>query len=243
MWLYNDISIAPGQPGSRISGIMRESGLGGETMYRLALFFLFFIVSCSGAPLVQSNFSSMEPFRNPGHAVLSNGSSIAILTVMGTDRGQEQKTLLVDFVSEAIKKRNPRAKVVPYWEGLNIINSEGHTADYSQMMHEYLATGILNKHTLSHFGEMLGVTYFIQPRLADFSQGASTRFSLLGLTLFKTHESHIKLYFEVWEASTGRIVWVGSTEANMASEHYKSKPIPFEDIARYAVDNLVLKMP
>jgi len=207
------------------------------------LFGLFCLVSCSGAPLVQSNFSAMEPFRNTGHAVLGNGSPIAILTALATDRGQEQKTLLVDFVSEAIRKRNPSAKVVPYWEGLNVINSQGYTADYSQMMLEYSTTGILNKRTLSRFGEMLGVAYFIQPRLTDFSQHQSTRFSLLGLTLFKTHESHIKLYFEVWEASTGKIVWVGSTEANMASENYKSKPIPFEEIARYAVDNLVMKMP
>lgn len=207
------------------------------------LFGLFCLVSCSGAPLVQSNFSAMEPFRSTGHAVIGNGSPIAILTALATDRGQEQKTLLVDFVSESIIKRNPSAKVVPYWEGLNVINSQGYTADYSQMMHEYSTTGILNKRTLSRFGEMLGVDYFIQPRLTDFSQHQSTRFSLLGLTLFKTHETHIKLYFEVWEASTGKIVWVGSTEANMASEHYKSKPIPFEEIARYAVDNLVLKMP
>lgn len=208
-----------------------------------ALFFLFFLVSCSGVPLAQSNFSVMEPFRDPGSVVLGNGASIAILTVMATDKGQEQKTLLVDFVSESIKKRSPATKVVPYWEGLNIINSEGFTDDYSHMMQEYTTAGILDRRILSKFGEILGVTYFIQPKLTDFSQGQSTRFSLLGLTLFKTHESHIKLYFEVWEAKTGRIVWVGSTEANMASEHYKSKPIPFEEIARYAVDNLVLKMP
>ena len=208
-----------------------------------ALFCLFFLVSCSGAPLVQSNFSAMEPFRKSGNVVLGNGDSIAILTVMAPDRGQVQKTLLVDFVSESIKKRSPGTRVVPYWEGLNIINSEGYTADYAQMMNEYSTTGILNKRILSKFGEMLGVTYFIQPKLTDFSQGQSTRFSFLGLTLFKTHETQIKLYFEVWEASTGKIVWVGSTEANMASENYKAKPIPFEEIARDAVNNLVLKMP
>jgi hypothetical protein len=211
---------------------------------RLAsLFLLFFLVSCSARPLVQSNFSAMEPFRNPGHVVLGNGDAIALLTVMGSERGQEQKTLLVDFVSESINKRSPGSKVLPYWEGLNIINSEGYTADYAQMMNEYAQTGILNKRILSKFGEVLNVKYFIQPKLVDFSQHQSTRFSLLGLTLFKTHESQIKLYFEVWEAKTGRIVWVGSTEANMASENYAAVPIPFEEIARYAVDNLVLKMP
>lgn len=206
-------------------------------------FFLLFLVSCAATPLVQSNYSAMEPFRNPGHVVLGNGDAIALLTVMDGKGGQEQKTLLVDFVSESIKKRNPDAKVVPYWEGLNIINSEGYTADYAKMMTEYSTTGILNRRILGKFGEILGVTYFIQPKLTDFSQHQSTRFSLLGLTLFKTHESQIKLYFEVWEAKTGRIVWVGSTEANMASENYASRPIPFEEIARYAVDNLVLKMP
>lgn len=208
-----------------------------------SFFLLFFLVACSGAPLVQSNFSAMEPFKNPGHVVLGNGDAIALLIAMGGDSGQEHKTLLVDFVSESIKKRNPEAKVIPYWEGLNIINSEGYTADYAQMMNEYSTTGILNRRILSRFGEILGVTYFIQPKLTDFSQHQSTRFSLLGLTIFKTHESQIKLYFEVWEAKTGRIVWIGSTEANMASENYASRPIPFEEIARYAVDNLVLKMP
>lgn len=206
-------------------------------------FFLLFLASCSSVPIVQSNYSAMEPFRNPGHVVLGNGDAIALLTVVGGDSRQEQKTLLVDFVSESIKKRNPHARVVPYWEGLNVINSEGYTADYAQMMQEYSTTGILNKRILGKFGDVLGVKYFIQPKLTDFSQQQSTRFSLLGLTLFKTHETQIKLYFEVWEAKTGKIVWIGSTEANMASENYASRPIPFEEIARYAVDNLVLKMP
>lgn len=205
-------------------------------------FFLLFLASCAGGPLVQSNYTAMEPFRNPGHVVIGNGDAIALLTVMGGEK-PEQKTLLVDFVSESIKKRNPSSKVVPYWEGLNVINSEGYTADYALMMGEYSTTGILNRRILSKFGEILGVKYFVQPKLADFKQHQSTRFSFFGLTLFKTHESQIKLYFEVWEAKTGRIVWIGSTEANMASENYESRPIPFEEIARYAVDNLVLKMP
>lgn len=209
----------------------------------LAAFMLLVLAGCAGSPLVQSNFTAMEPFRNPGHIVLGDGGSIAILTVTGGERGHEQRTLLVDFVSESIRKRNPEAKVVPYWEGLNIINGEGYTADYALMMSEYSATGILNRRILSKFGEVLGVAYFIQPRLTDFRQHQSTRFSFFGLTLFKTHESQIKLHFEVWEAKTGKIVWVGSTEANMASEDYEARPIPFEEIARYAVDNLVLKMP
>jgi hypothetical protein len=206
-------------------------------------FLLLFLASCSGAPLVQSNFSAREPFRNPGHIILGNRDSIALLTVMEGKDGEEQRTLLVDFVGESIRKHSPQSRVIPYWEGLNVINSEGYTADYALMMHEYVQTGILNKRILSKFGEILGVTYFIQPKLMDFSQHQSTRFSLLGLTIFKTHETQIKLYLEVWEAKTGRIVWVGSTEANMASENYESRPIPFEEIAQYAVDNLVLKMP
>lgn len=209
----------------------------------LLLFFLLFsLASCASGSLRQSNFNAREPYRSQG-TILESGQSIALLTATNSDRGLEYRRLLGDFVEEGLVRSRPGLHVIPYWQGLSVINSEGFTADYSEMLKEYASTGILNKKTLGSLGNLLGARYFLQPRLIDFTQGQSTRFSVLGLTLFKTHESQIKIYIEVWDSHTGKIIWIGAAEANMASEHMRAKPIPFEEIARYAVDNLILKMP
>ena len=47
----------------------------------------------------------------------------------------------------------------------------------------------------------------------------------------------------MWDVKTGSLVWVGLSEANLASEKFRARPIPFEAVARVAVQNLIKKMP
>ncbi|HAO93170.1 MAG: hypothetical protein A2X93_08630 [Deltaproteobacteria bacterium GWC2_56_8] len=201
------------------------------------------LASCAGDPLRQANLGVRETYRSPAFTERYNGNALGLLTAAGGDGRQEYKNILGEFVEEALKKERPDLKIVPYWESLSSINSKGFTPDYAEMLHAYATTGILDRDRLKKLGIALDVRYFVQPRLINFQQRQSTRFSLLGLTLFKTHESEIKIYLEMWDAHTGNVVWIGVAETNMASEKFMARPIPFEEVARYAIENLIKKMP
>ncbi len=227
--------------GDKGGGKLRGPAFKQARAFLLALL-VFVLTACAADPLTQMNFRAREPFRSVD-SIFGDGVSVALLAASNADKGFEYRELLGDYTEEALRSRRPEVSIVPYWDALSIINGGGLSADFARMLREYYATGILESTRLQKIGRLLGVRYIIYPKLIEFKQGQSNRLSVFGLSLFKTHESQIKLYMEVWNTETGRIAWVGSAEANMASEKLMAKPIPFEEITKYAIETLVQRIP
>lgn len=198
--------------------------------------------SCASGPLLQVNLNARESYRSSDFKNVLDGEAVGLLTV-AKENGHEYRKILGEIVEDALKVERPDIKVVPYWRTLSDINSEGLTKDYADMLNGYASTGILDRDDLKKLGLALRIKYFLMPRLVNFQQSQSTRFSALGLTLFKTHESDVKIYLELWDAGEGNIVWIGVGDATMADERLKAKPISFEQAVRAAVENLIKKMP
>ncbi|MDO8426004.1 MAG: hypothetical protein Q7T24_00645 [Deltaproteobacteria bacterium] len=149
----------------------------------VTLLLLFSAVSCTG-PLQQANFNVRESYRSPGFKEINNGETVGLLTATDGESNIEYRKLLGEFVEEAIRSERPDIKVVPYWQSLSTINRVGYTGDYAEMLKAYASTGILDKARLKKLGDAIGAKYFLQPRLINFQQRQSTRFSAFGLTLF-----------------------------------------------------------
>lgn len=233
--LDNNIPLS----GSPLSGLF---GKGGGHVVILLLFVMVFLNSC-GSPFTQVNSFARESFKDEEFRGMAH-ATVGILTATGAERaGNEYKRLLVEFVEMVLKKERPDILIIPYWETLGVINEAGLSDEYARMIGDYTVTGILHKDILKRLGRAAGVKYFIQPRLVTFSKGASGRFGAGGLSILKTYDTSIKVYCELWDIETGQIVWVGVGEAQMIREHYKAKPIPFEDVALEAITKLVSQFP
>lgn len=202
---------------------------------------LTFLTGCSSA-FRQSNFIARESYSSVN---LNSGfqEGIALLTATGGRDGIDFNKLLVEITENALREERSDIKLIPYWLTLSNINREGLTEEYASMLKDYSSTGILNKGVLEKIKGATGVRYFLQPRLVTYARYQHGRFNFLGLSLIKTHESLVKIYLELWNAETGEILWIGVTDTNVAEEHYKAKPIPFEDVARVAIRELIKKMP
>lgn len=128
--------------------------------------------------------------------------------------------------------RGPRPlKVIPTREMLSRLNREGLATEYAGMVSEYLRSGILNRSVLVKVGHALDVGYVFQPNLAGFSQFTSSRLSVLGLRIFQTRISTMRLSVQLWETRSGEMVWEASGEATLATEDVREFRIPFEEIA------------
>lgn len=209
-----------------------------------AVIFAAILWGCAG-PLKQANSSARESYRSHQFKDGFNGARAALLTAT-VDSGsnhEEYRKILSDIVEEIIKKERKDINIIPLWESLSIINQAGLTADYSQMLKDYAPTGILDKVALTKLKNAIGVSFFIQPKLVDFTQKDNIRFNPFGLTIMKTREVQVKVYIELWNAETGEILWVGVGEATVAIEDMRAKPISFEEVARLAVENVIQKLP
>jgi hypothetical protein len=96
---------------------------------------------------------------------------------------------------------------------------------------------------LKKVGNALNVRYVAQPRLLSFTETTYSRFSFLGLSLISTRETTVKIFLQVWDVSTGNIVWEGSGQATIAVEAMRAKPVTFEEVAETASFSLMKKLP
>ncbi len=208
----------------------------------LCLFIAAGVLSSCSRPFTQVNVSARETYR-AATFMGAEGTRVAILTAIGSGSGAEYRKLIGEIVEKVIKSDREDIDLIPYWEGLSIINREGLSGDYSEMLKVYAQSGILDKNVLLKLQNVLGVNYFIQPRLVDYTIRRSGRWSLGGVSLIKTHETGMKLYFELWNGATGEVEWIGVGDGRFAQEHYKAKPIPFEPVAVEAIKALINQIP
>ncbi|MBI3813962.1 MAG: hypothetical protein HY279_05780 [Nitrospinae bacterium] len=203
----------------------------------------FFIVGCSG-PFKQTNLSANELYRS--HVIEDiNSHRIGFLTTVVSRWSNlgEYRLTVSDILEKAFKSEKPAIVFVSSREAINRINNADLTSSYSEMLDYYDITGILNMSLLKKIGNALNVRYVAQPRLLSFTETTYSRFSFLGLSLISTRETTVKIFLQVWDVSTGNIVWEGSGQATIAVEAMRAKPVTFEEAAETASFSLIKKLP
>lgn len=160
------------------------------------------------------------------------GQKVAVLSAV-VGFGLEGYSLQVSrSLSAAMASKEQTFHLVPIQTALSGINQHGLASDYAHLISEYTQSGILNREILKQLGEALQVSYVFQPSMAAFSQGTSGRLSVLGLRIFHTRISMLRLSAQIWDTRTGELVWESSGEGTIATEDMREFRIPFEAIAQ-----------
>jgi hypothetical protein len=196
--------------------------------------------ACAG-PLSQFHFNAFELERTPGftHQNLED-LKIGILSATGPDG---YRRVLGDSFSKALRLTHPEIPQVPPQEATGLLNRDNLADEYTNMLRDYETSGILRKESLKRIGESLGVRYLIQLSLLQYSQENSTRFSVLGIRFLETRSSTLRVFAQIWDTSSGAIVWEGSSEVTLAGEDVREKPIAFEEVATRAWAELIKQLP
>ena len=127
------------------------------------------------------------------------GEKVAILSAV-VGFGLEGYSLQVSrTLSSALSSQEQTFDFIPIQMALSEINQHGLASDYTLMIAEYRQSGILNKEVLEKLGNVLHARYVIQPSMAAFNQFTSGRLSVLGLRLFHTRISTLRLSAQVWD--------------------------------------------
>jgi len=201
------------------------------------------LTACAG-PLSQFNFTAVELQRSPDftHLNLEEGK-VAILNAVAADIFHEYRRVLGDSFSKALHDIYPDIPQIPPQETLSLLNGTDLADEYTEMVRIYEISGILRKKNQQKIGRALGVHYLIQVSLLQYSQDTATRFSFLGIRFLQTRSSFLRVFAQIWDVSSGAIVWEGSSSATVAGEDVREKPIPFEEVATRAWQELLKKLP
>ena len=168
---------------------------------------------------------------------------IAFITP-STVTGQEEERQAVAFIFASVMARDlPNVRIVPLPETLSAVNGNGLADEYRTMYADYRDTGIFLRTTLKKIGEVTGVRYVAQIKLAGFSQGSMTRFGFLGLRIVDTQYAKIRLFFQIWDSADGSIVWEGTHELVYAEDDTSEKGVTLKRALEYAAAELIHRLP
>lgn len=196
---------------------------------------------CSGcAPQVYSNVSHKD-FSLSEEQLKNNG--MAFITP-STVTGQEEEKQAVAFVfSDTLKRERPDLRIVTLPETLSAINRAGLADAYRQMYGDYRDTGIFKREMLQKIAEQTATRYLCQLKLAGFRQGSSGRLGVFGLRLVETKYATLRLFFQIWDAETGEIVWEAVDEMNWSEDSFIEKTISLQTVIEEAAKNIVKQLP
>jgi hypothetical protein len=204
------------------------------------LTFIVLLTACGSAPQIYSKVSHQSLALRAGDL---EAHGLAFITP-STVTGQEEEKQAVAFVfGEVLKLRRPDIRCLPLAETLSAVNRAGFADEYQRMFNDYHNTGIFDRDTLRRVSEVTGAQYLAQLKLQGFSQGATNRLGVFGLRVMETKYATLRLFFQIWNAAEGAIVWEGIQELNYSVESIDERTVTLQTVIEKAAENLVGRLP
>jgi hypothetical protein len=125
-----------------------------------------------------------------------------------------------------------------YWvtgtEGSNpSLSANESCLKYVDLISDFGSGGILELQLLRPIGSELGSHYLLLPGLAEFDQTIMDKYDFLGVKLVRTRVTTLRLWLQLWDTQTGRILWESAGELTAATALLSAKrTVPLEKLAQ-----------
>jgi hypothetical protein len=145
----------------------------------------------------------------------------------------------------ALAEASPPIRGISTREMLNALNEKGLAAEYTELISGFARSGILEREGLQRIGSALGSRYMLLPGLAEYNQVIIDRLALSGWKLIQSRVITLRLWLQLWDTQSGRILWESAGEITVATELFRpERTVPLDEIAqklwlRMIQDNLL----
>jgi hypothetical protein len=136
-------------------------------------------------------------------------------------------------LNAALSKASPPIRGIAAHETVNVLNQQGLAAEYGTLMAGFGRGGILESKPLRQIGSALSSRYVLLPGLAEFNQVIIDRLSIYGWNFIQSRVTTLRLWLQLWDTQTGKLVWESAGEVTAATKLLRSEQtVPLDEIAR-----------
>ncbi|HKY71697.1 MAG TPA: hypothetical protein VJL88_07235 [Nitrospira sp.] len=187
---------------------------------------------------VRTNSTAFAPSFDPGSLSSEPVAVLGALTMPGL-RGNEVGLDLM--LGEVLQRVAPHIRIVNQQQTISQINQQGLATVYNQMRIDAEQSHILDRESLKKVGSAIGVRYVFQPRLAAFTQNMYDRWTFpgFGVVVSQTRQSNLRMSVQLWDSTTGELVWASMAEGTMQSEAFAKDPVYLEDTMRVTLGSII----
>ena len=171
------------------------------------------------------------------------GAGIAFVTPSSVTGQEEDRQALAFTFTEVLQRSRPDLHVLHLPETLSAFNRAGLTQDYSKMAEGYRITGIFERDLLRRLAQATQVRYLAQLKLAGFRQDSRERWGLLGLRVFETKSTTLRLFLQIWDSNDGSVAWEGTEEMTYSYDSVSEGTVTFRGAVEQASRELNNRLP
>jgi hypothetical protein len=197
---------------------------------------------CLGCAIPQSYHSTQNrTFALEPHDLTQFG--IAFITPSTVTGQEEEKQAVALTFTEVLQARRPDIPVRTLPQTLSAINRAGLAEQYTRMFDDYRNTSLFKVANLKEVAHATGMRFLGQLKLSGFQQGSDGRFSVFGLRVINTKQASIRLFFQIWDAPNGSIVWEGVDELQYSVDTPMENSVTLKKVLEQASMHLVDRLP
>ncbi|MBI5581644.1 MAG: hypothetical protein HY895_21015 [Deltaproteobacteria bacterium] len=192
----------------------------------------------SGCFVPQKQFTDKHRNFSLGKGELAN-HGLAIITPSTVTGQEEEKQGVALIAAEVFKEKRPDIRCVSLADTLSAVNRAGLADQYKDMYIDYRDTGLFKKDMLKRIGELTGVKYVAQLKLASFSQSNRNRFQIFGMRILETDKADLRLVLQIWNTSDGAIAWEIVEELSYAQDTVYSSTVALRTMLEEVLENAI----
>ena len=191
----------------------------------------------TGCFIPQKQFTDKHRDFSLGKGELAT-HGLAFITPSTVTGQEEEKQGVALIAAEVLKEKRPDIRCVSLAETLSAVNRAGLAEQYKAMYIDYRDTGLFKKDMLKQIGELTGVKYVAQIKLASFIQGNRDRFGVFGMRIIETKKADLRLVLQIWNTSDGSIAWETVEELSYAQDTVFSGSVAMRTVLEEVLENI-----
>jgi hypothetical protein len=206
------------------------------------------LTGCAPLSLSQS-YTTSTPRPQSGDVADLAHEPVATLGLLAPASLQGLSPVLSHALVAAVAKADSPIRMSPAHETANRLNEQGLAAAYAEMIAGFARSGILDREQLRKIGSALGSRYVFLPGIAELNEVLADRFEAVGLKVVRNRVVTLRLWLQLWDAQSGRILWESAGETTVATQILATaQTTPLDTIAqslwlRMLQDNLIAREP
>lgn len=190
------------------------------------------IVGCTPLYLSDTHTTSTPrpQFFNVTELAREQVATLGLLTPAGL---QGFNPPLSHALNAALTEASPSIRGIAAHETVNVLNQQGLATEYGTLIAGFGRGGILESEPLRRIGSALSSRYVLLPGLAEFNQVIIDRLSIYGWNFIQSRVTTLRLWLQLWDTQTGKIVWESAGEVTVATKLLRSEQtVALDEIAR-----------
>ena len=189
---------------------------GARIRVAVVAFSVMLVAACAPVRVSQTHTTPTSALEPPQMTELARGP-VATVGLFAPSSLQGFSPLLSHAFVSALAEVTPPIRVGSAHETVNLLNEQGLAGEYAELMVGFARTSILDRDRLRRIGSALGSRYVFLPGVAELDHNLVDKFEMGGFKLIRNQVTRLRLWLQLWDAQSGRILWESIGEAIVAN--------------------------